>query len=121
MKKLLYTAWVCVRHPIISYRIYRVANKVKNKLKSKLETTQKEFELNNISNPYAPGTWDVKYTYDTKGREIKAEFFKLSPKEQARDKEESRKNSKKTLVIPNIHEETVEEARELVELCDKKK
>lgn len=78
---------------------------VQKKIKRKIQVEAKEAGVAeiNATNPYAPGTWGVKYIYDSSRNSVDPYFYKLSAAE-------IRKNKKKEIYLP--HEETVEEALE---------
>lgn len=80
----------------------RIEKQIKKAEKCNAEMAKAQLDM---GNPYAPGTWDMRYVYDAKNDDIKPQFFKLSPRARA-------KNRERILSLPLTHEETVEEVLE---------
>lgn len=83
----------------------KIVKAVDKKIKRKIQVETKKAGVAqiNATNPYAPGTWGVKYIYDSSRNSVDPYFYKLSAAE-------IRKNKKKEIFLP--HEETVEEVLE---------
>lgn len=104
---MLNKVWGWIRHPIASYRLRKCIRLVGSKFQDTINKSKEEFKDVNVTNPYAPGTWDVTYVQNWQTGKTTANFFKLSEEEQL-------KNSEKSINVPNIHDETVEEALEKI-------
>ena len=99
-----------VRRKKPAKKVTKITRKMVKALETRIEKQIKKTEkaLKSIQcdfNVYAPGSWDVRYVYDAKNDSVKPQFFKLSPRARA-------KNRERILSLPLTHEETVEEVME---------